>query len=169
MPTRQIRLIHQEGHRRKFLVVVDESPEVEIALAYAARRARRTGGVVALLYIIEPADFEHWLGVKDAYREESMAKAKAVFRLQARKLKNWGYDELEPQEIVREGQKAEQIMQVIDDDRDVGVLVLGASIDPKGPGPLVTSLAGGKNAGSFPVPITVVPGGLTIEEIEALA
>jgi hypothetical protein len=98
-----------------------------------------------------------------------MAKAKAVFRLQARKLKNWGYDELEPQEIVREGQKAEQIMQVIDDDRDVGVLVLGASIDPKGPGPLVTSLAGGKNAGSFPVPITVVPGGLTIEEIEALA
>lgn len=169
MPTRQIRLIFEEGHRRKLLVVVDESPEVEIALAYAARRARRTGAVVALLYIIEPGDFEHWIGVREAYREESLAKARAVFRLQARKLKNWGYDELETQEIVREGKKAEQITQVIEEDPDVGVLVLGASVDPKGPGPLVTSLAGGKNTGSFPVPITVVPGGLSIAEIEALA
>ena len=169
MTSRQIRLIFEEGHRRKFLVVVDESPEVEIALAYAARRARRTGGVVALLYIIAPPDFEHWLGVKEAYREEQLAKAKAVFRLQARKLKNWGYEELAPQEIIREGPKAEQIMQVIEEDPDVGILVLGASVDPAGPGPLVSSLARCKNAGTFPVPITVVPGGLTIEEIEALA
>jgi nucleotide-binding universal stress UspA family protein len=169
MPSRQIRQVFAEGHRRKFLVVVDESPEVEIALAYAARRARRTKGAVALIYIIEPSDFQHWLGVEEAYREEAVTKAKAVFRLQARKLKNWGYDELEPEEIIREGPKAEQIMKTIDDDPDIGILVLGASIDPAGPGPLVSSLAGGKNAGSFPIPITVVPGGLTLEEVEALA
>jgi nucleotide-binding universal stress UspA family protein len=169
MPPRQIRRIFEEGHRRKFLVVVDESPEVEIALAYAARRARRTTGVVALIYIIAPSDFQHWLGVEDAYREEAIGKAKAVFRLQARKLKNWGYEELAPEEIIREGPKAEQIMKVIEEDPDIGILVLGASVDPAGPGPLVSSLAGGKNAGTFPIPITVVPGGLSIAEIEALA
>jgi nucleotide-binding universal stress UspA family protein len=169
MPNRRIRQVFAEGHRRKFLVVVDESPEVEIALAYAARRARRTMAALALIYIIEPSDFQHWLGVEEAYREEAVSKAKAVFRLQARKLKNWGYDELEPEELICEGSKAEQIAKVIDDDPDIGILVLGASVDPAGPGPLVSSLAGGKNAGNFPIPITVVPGGLTLEEIDALA
>jgi 2-oxoglutarate ferredoxin oxidoreductase subunit alpha len=44
MPERRIRTVFEEGHSRKFLVVVDESPEAELALAYAARRARRTKG-----------------------------------------------------------------------------------------------------------------------------
>ncbi|NJM34884.1 MAG: universal stress protein [Rhodomicrobium sp.] len=169
MPERRKRKIFEQGHRRKFLVVVDEEPEVETALAYAVRRARRTGGVVAMLFVIEPADFQHWLGVEDAYREESQAKAKAVFRLYVRKLKLWGFEDMQLEEIIREGAKAEEIRQQIDDDPDIGILVLGASVDPSGPGPLVSSLAGGKNAGSFPVPITVVPGCLTLEEIEALA
>jgi hypothetical protein len=47
--------------------------------------------------------------------------------------------------------------------------VLGASKDPSGPGPLVATLAGGRLVGTFPVPITVVPGHLSIEEILALA
>ncbi len=169
MPDRKIRTVFEEGHARKFLVVVDESPEAELALAYAARRARRTGGRLALLFVIEPADFQHWLGVAAAYREEAQAKAKAVFRLYGRKLKNWGYEDIEPEEIVREGTKADEISSLIDDDPDIGILVLGASVDSAGPGPLVASLASGKSAGSFPVPITVVPGGLTIEEVEALS
>lgn len=169
MPERQKRRIFEEGHRRKFLVVVDESPEVETALAYSVRRARRTGGALALLYVIEPADFQHWLGVQDAYREESEAKAKAVFRLYARKLKMWGYEDIVLEEIIREGAKADEIRELIDEDPDIGILVLGASVESSGPGPLVSSLASGKHAGTFPVPITVVPGCLTLEEIEAMA
>jgi nucleotide-binding universal stress UspA family protein len=166
---RQRRRVFEEGHRRKFLIVVDDSPECEMALAYAVRRARRTGGGVALLFIIEPADFPHWLGVEAAYREEAQAKARAVFRLYGRKMKLWGYEDVVAEEIVREGARAEQIMKLIYEDPDIGILVLGASVDPAGPGPLVSSLAGGRNAGSFPVPVTVVPGGLSMEEIEALA
>jgi nucleotide-binding universal stress UspA family protein len=169
MPERRIRTVFEEGHSRKFLVVVDESPEAELALAYAARRARRTKGRLALLYVIEPADFQHWLGVEEAYREESQATAKAVFRLYGRKLNNWGYEDIVPEEIIREGAKADAIKQLIDEDPDIGILVLGASVDTSGPGPLVSTLASGKNAGSFPIPITVVPGGLTIEEVEALS
>jgi nucleotide-binding universal stress UspA family protein len=167
---RKKREVHAEGHKRKFLVVVDETPECESALAFAASRAKRTHGQLALLYVIEPGvDFQHWLGVEEVAREEGLNKAKAVFRLFGRKLKAMGFEQIVPEEIVREGLKPEEITKQIEDDEDIGVLVLGASKDPSGPGPLVATLAGGRLAGTFPVPITVVPGHLSIEEILALA
>jgi nucleotide-binding universal stress UspA family protein len=166
---RKKRQIYAEGHKRKFLVVVDETPECESALAFAASRAQRTAGQLALLYVIEPGVEFQWLGVEDVAREEGHNKAKAVFRLFGRKLKAMGFEELVPEEIVREGMKGEEITKLIEEDEDIGVLVLGASKDPSGPGPLVTNLAGGRLAGTFLVPITVVPGHLTTEEILALA
>lgn len=167
---RKLRQIFSEGHKRKFLVVVDETPECESALAFAASRAQRTSGQLALLYVIEPGiDFQHWLGVEEVAREEGHNKARAVFRLFGRKLRAMGFEELVPEEIVREGVKADEITKLIEEDQDIGVLVLGASKDPSGPGPLVSTLAGGRLAGTFPVPITVVPGHLAIEEILALA
>ncbi len=159
-----------EGHKRKLLVVVDETPECESALAFAASRAKRTGSQLALLYVIEPdAEFQHWLGVEDIAREEGLNKAKAVFRLFSRKLKTMGFETVVPEEIVRDGVKAAEITKLIEEDEDIGVLVLGASKDPSGPGPLVSSLEGGRLAATFPVPITVVPGHLSTEEILALA
>src|SRR6478752_5405945 len=167
---RKKREIYAEGHKRKFLVVVDETPECENALAFAASRAQRTGGRLALLYVVEPGlEFQHWLGIEEVAREEGHNKARAVFRLFGRKLKAIGFEHLVPEEIVREGVKAEEITKLIEDDPDIGVLVLGASKDPSGPGPLVTTLAAGRSAGTFPVPITVVPGCLGLEEILALA
>ncbi len=163
------RQVFAKGHRRKFLVVVDETPECEIALAFAASRAEKTGGSLALVYVVEPGGFEHWLGVEEIAREEGVNKAKAVFRLFGRKLKNMGFENLEPEEIIREGNKAEEIMSLIDEDEDIAVLVLGASKDPSGPGPLVSSLATGKNAGNFPIPITIVPGHLTLDDLHGLA
>jgi nucleotide-binding universal stress UspA family protein len=167
--TRKKRQAFVEGHKRKLLVVVDETPECESALAFAASRAQRTAGQLTLLYVIEPdVDFQ-WLAVEDVAREEGHNKAKAVFRLFGRKLKAMGFENLVPEEVVREGIKAEEITKLIDEDEDLGLLVLGASKDPSGPGPLVTTLAGGRLVGTFPVPITVVPGHLSIEEILALA
>lgn len=166
---RKKREVHAEGHKRKFLVVVDETPECESALAFAASRAQRTHGQLALLYVIEPGEeFQHWLGIEEVAREEGLNKAKAVFRMFGRKLKAMGFENLAPEEIVRDGIKAEEITKLIEEDQDIGVLVLGASKDPSGPGPLVTTLAGG-HAGMFPVPITVVPGHLSIDEILGLA
>ena len=169
MTERIKRSVFAEGHRRKFLVVVDETPEVESALAFAAHRVRRSGGSVTLLFIIEPPDFQDWLGVKDVYVEEQQAKAKAVFRLFRRKLKGYGCEDAQAEDVIREGKKPEQILKHINEDRDIAVLVLGASTDPKGPGPLISSLAEGKLAGTFPVPITIVPGNLSPEEIEGIA
>ena len=169
MPDRIKRSVFEAGHARKFLVVVDETPEVESALAFAANRVRRSGGSISLLYVIEPPDFQDWLGVKDVYLEEQQAKAKAVFRLFRRKLKAYGCEDAQAEDVIREGEKPEQILKHIQEDPDIAVLVLGASTDPQGPGPLVTMLATGKLAGAFPVPITIVPGTLSPEEIEGVA
>jgi nucleotide-binding universal stress UspA family protein len=65
---------------RIFLVVVDESEEMRVALRYAALRARRTGGHVALLYVIEPSDLQQWMAVESLMREERREEAEALLQ-----------------------------------------------------------------------------------------
>ena len=159
----------EAGHLRKFLIVVDDSPEVESAIYYAASRVQRASGIIVMLYVIEPQEYTHWMGVRDRQIEEETATAKALFRLFRRKLNQEGFEGVVTEEAIREGTKAEQIEQAIAEDDDIAILVLGASTDVQGPGPLVSSLAAGKQAGSFPIPITIVPGYLALEDIKSLA
>ena len=165
----KVRRSFEAGHGRKFLLVVDESPEVESALFYAASRIARSSGSILMLYVVEPQDFQHWMGIRQVQLEEETNKAKAVFRLLRRKLSQEGFDAITCEEVVREGEKGEEIVKMIDEDEDVAILVLGAATDAKGPGPLVSTLAAGKVAGTFPIPITVVPGNLAIDVIKTLA
>lgn len=159
----------ESGHRRKFLLVVDESAEVESALYYAASRVQRQSGSLTLLYVIEPGEYQHWAGVRQVQLEEETIKAKALFRLFRRKLHNAGFEAIDVEDVIREGKAADEIVKLIAEDEDIAILVLGASNDAKGPGPLVSSLAAGKVGGGFLVPVTVVPGTLSLEEIKALA
>lgn len=159
----------ESGHRRKFLLIVDESQEVESALYYTASRIRHSSGSIVMLFVIEPQDHQHWMGVRQKQLEEETSKAKALFRLFRRKLGNAGFEPIVCEEVIREGDTAEEIVKLIAEDEDIAILVLGAATDAKGPGPLVSSLAAGKVAGSFPIPITIVPGNLMLEDIELLA
>jgi nucleotide-binding universal stress UspA family protein len=167
MSPHNVRLLHEAGHRRKFLAVVDESPECEAAIYFTASRARNTDSDVALLFAIEPEEFQHWLSVGDIHREEGEQKAKAVFRLYQRKIKGWGFEDVHVEEVMRHGKASEEIVSLINDDRDIAFLVLGVSTSSEGPGRLVSWLAGSQ-AGVFPVPIVLVPGSLELSEIEAL-
>ena len=159
----------ESGHRRKFLLVVDETAEVESALYFAASRIQHSGGQIVMVYVVQPQDFQHWMGVRQVQVEEETNKARALFRLFRRKLNIAGFESVGTEEVVLEGNKAEAIIGLIDEDEDIALLVLGAATDAKGPGPLVSSLASGSSAGKFPVPITIVPGNLTLEDIKALA
>ena len=163
------RLVFEQGHRRKFLVIIDDAPEVDAALFFAASRIGHTGGQMVLLYVIVPQSFHQWMGVRQAQLDEETNKAKALFRLYKRKLVNAGFDQIQVEEVIREGKKPDEIMKQIEEDEDVAILILGASTDTGGPGPLVSSLAAGNFAGSFPVPIVVVPGNLTIDDLKAMA
>jgi len=159
----------EAGHHRKFLLVIDDSDEVNAALFYAANRVAHSSGSLVMLYVIEPQDFQHWMGVRQVHLEEESAKAKALFRLFRRKLNQAGFENVASEEVVLDGPTDTQILKLIEDDEDIAILVLGAATDSKGPGPLVSSLAAGGEAGRFPIPITIVPGNLTPEEIASLA
>jgi len=169
MNTKTKRRSFEAGHFRKFLLIIDESQEVEGALFYAASRIQRSSGSIVMLYVIVPQEFQHWINVRQQQVEEETTTAKALFRLFRRKLNLAGFENVACEEVIREGPKGEEIRKLIDEDEDIAVLVLGASTDPAGPGPLVASLAAGTAAGNFPIPVTIVPGTLALEDIQALA
>ena len=151
---------------RVFLVVVDESEEMRNALRYACRRARKTTGRVALLYVIEPLEFQHWLGVGRVMEEE--ARAEAEQRLQALATEVYAQTGAVSVIHLREGNRAEQIVQLLQEDPSVSLIVLGTARGGSNPGPLVTYMLA--NLGRrVRVPVTLVPGELTVEEIEALS
>ncbi|MHA1524467.1 MAG: universal stress protein [Alphaproteobacteria bacterium] len=151
---------------RKFLVVVDDTPESSRAIDYASRRALHTGGGMTLLAVISPADFQHWLGVGQVMREEAEEAANAMLkRLAGEVNKSAG---ITPELVIREGQIAQEIVNLIEEDSEIALLVLAAATGKEGPGPLVSGFASA-GAGTFPIPVTIVPGDLSDEEIEALA
>ncbi len=151
---------------RKFLVIMDDSPEFLNALRYAAIRASKTGGAVEILGIIGPEDFQHWLGVGEAMRLEARERIEAHFKVFSKWMKE--KEGFEPELVIREGDKVSEILAQIKDDPEVGILVLGANPSGEGPGPLVSQLVG-RQGGVLPVPVTIVPGSMTKEDIIAVS
>lgn len=159
------RLSRESGHRRKFLTIIDDTPECERAVTYAARRARSTDGVLVLLYVIQPGDFQHWLGVEQIMREEATEKAQATldgFAANVRETVG-----IESESVIGEGTAEEEIHKLIETDQDIAILVLAAGSANEGPGPLVSSVAG--STAAFPIPVTIVPADLTDEDIDSLS
>ncbi len=150
---------------RTFLCLVDDSEEFGPTLRFACKRAMNTGGRIALLYIIQPAEFQHWLGVGDLMKHESREEAEEMCNVVAdvvqKRTGKW------PVIYIREGSPQEVLTQLIEEEPSLSVLVLGASTKGEGPGPIVSHLVN-KMAGEFTLPITIVPGGLSDEEIDAI-
>ena len=149
---------------RKFLVVLDDTRECLNAMRFAAMRAAHTGGGVQILSIIPPDEFRTWIGVADLMRAEARERIEAHFEVFAK----WMRDKqgINPELVVREGDPVAEILAQVRDDPEIGVLVLGAGSDKSGPGPLVTQMS--RNAGSLPIPITIVPGDMSKERLEAI-
>jgi nucleotide-binding universal stress UspA family protein len=156
----------EAGHRPKFMVVVDDTPECERAIHFAARRAARTGASLLMLAVTAPPDNFEWLGVGEAMLAEAAAEAED--RLEAAAGHARTAAGIEPEQVTRVGSKAEEIVKLIEEDEDISFLVLAAGTGKEGPGPLVSTLAG-KTVSTFPIPVVIVPGGLTDAEIDALA
>lgn len=149
---------------RKFMVVLDDSRECLNAMRFAAMRASKSGGGVVVLSVIPPDEFNHWIGVAEVMREEARERIEVHFEVFAK----WMRDKqgVDPELVIREGEPVTEILAQIAEDEDIGVLVLGAGTDKKGPGPLVTQLT--RSAGTLSVPITIVPGDLSKERLDAI-
>ena len=155
----------QRRDDRVFLVVVDDTEEMQVALRYACNRAHNTHGRVALLYVIESSEFQHWMSVGDLMREEARSEGEQI-------LQRWAAQVMEqtgtmPVLYLREGSRRSELMGLIDEEPSISILVLGANTEQRGPGPLVSALTG-KFVGKLRVPVTIVPGHLSDEEVDKI-
>ena len=148
-----------------FLVVVDDSEEMHHALQFACGRASAIGGKVGLMYCIAPAEFEYWAGVGELMRAEARDEAEAKMAIHASYAKELT-GEL-PVMYVREGDVREELLSLIDEETQISLLVLGADTTSETAGPLITFMMA-KGTAKCRVPITVVPGNLTDDQIDAL-
>ena len=148
---------------RKFLVVVDKTPECEVALRFAARRAQHTGGRVSLLCVAEPADFQQWKGVEEIMKDEAHQDAEALVYGAAKTI--YELTGLMPELLIEHGDPAECLLDLVRRDKDISILVLASGTAKEGPGPLVSLFASTVQA----IPVTIVPGDLSDEAVDELA
>jgi nucleotide-binding universal stress UspA family protein len=149
---------------RKFLVVLDDTRECLNAMRFAALRAAHTGGGVTILSIIPPDEIQPFMGIADLMRQEARERIEGHFEVFAK----WMRDKqgVHPDLVIREGEPVTEILSLIREDPEIGVLVLGAGNDKSGPGPLVTQMS--RSSGSLPIPVTIVPGDISKERLESI-
>ena len=154
--------------RLKFLLVAHDCPEARLAAYFTARRARHSNASVLLLHVIEPPEFGHWATVAETMRAEAYEHAEACLSEFAAIVEaEWGE---RPQTVIREGRMVDELRKQIEEDEDIAILFLGASTDAEGPGPLVSALAH-KPAylGARPIPVTVVPGSVSRDDLSRIS
>lgn len=150
---------------RTYLVVVDDSPEANLALRFAARRAARTGGGVMVLAIIPPQDFVAFGGVQATIEAEARDHADELASAAAEAVAQEA--SITPQIMVKSGKPVEVVREVIGANEEVAALVL-ATAASGAPGPLVAHFTG-HDAGTLPCPVMVIPGGIDIARLDALS
>lgn len=149
---------------RKFLVVLDDTRECLNAIRYAAMRAAKTNGGVQVLAVIPASEIQHGMGVAEVMRAEAYERIQAHFDVFAK----WMRDRpgIEPELIVREGEPGAELLAQINDDPDIGVVVLAASTETAGPGPLVSRMM--REVATLTCPVTIVPGDISRERLEKI-
>jgi hypothetical protein len=155
--------MYDTEYKRKFLVVIDETEECERALTFAAYRVKRTGGTVVLMSVVAKPEFIG-LGVEDVLRAEAVEEAERNLDTRLARIRDIGGVRAET--VIREGEATSEIERIIGKDPDIAILVLAASTSNEGPGALVTHFAARSNA--LPIPLTIVPGRMSDEEVIAI-
>ena len=148
---------------RVYLVIVDETKESHVALKFAARRAAKTGGVVQILALVPKQAFSAFGAVQATIEEEARDRAEVLASSAAGELMDESGKM--PQIAVRSDEKG-VISEYMGEHPEIAALVLAASSDGT-PGPLVTHFS--SISGTLPCPLFVVPGGLSVEDLERLS
>ena len=152
--------------KTNFLVLVDNSEEMVVALKFACLRANSCAGRVTLAYIIQPSmGGETWLSISSIAEQEAREEAEKHLNQYMDIVKE--YTGEKPETIIREGDVSEEFIKLISEEKSISIAVLAADAHSANPGPVISSLLG-KGIGSFHVPISIVPGSITEEELEAI-
>lgn len=156
----------RRGDGGTYLVVADDSDEFNNALRYVLRLAESKRGHIAIATTYERADFVHWGGVEEVIREEARALCEQRLFKVAKDMKEISAQT--PVFYIEEGDRAEVIQRLIDEDETIVMLVLAASAHAGGPGPMVTHFTG-KAVQKLRVPVLIVPGHIDHTTIDNIA
>ena len=152
--------------KKKFLVVIDESKELKNAIYFAANRAIHTDGKLTLLYIVDPAIDAQWARIENLIEQEATSEAKKICRSWSQKIKD--RFKIESEIIIRIGDRADELLKLIQEDSGIRFLVLASTPNSEDPGPLIKALTG-KRIKDLAIPIVIVPGALSEKDIDLIA
>jgi|FLOH01.1.fsa_nt_gi nucleotide-binding universal stress UspA family protein len=148
---------------RKMVVVVDDTPESKIATRFAAGRAGHIeGGGLILFHCIRPSEFQHWIAVADTMLDEAYEAGGELLSEIAERV--FTYSGVVSEIVIVDGEPQEQLMKFMEERDDLFSITLGAS-NVGDPGPLIDYFSG-EVAGSLKVPIIIVPGGMTLDQVD---
>jgi nucleotide-binding universal stress UspA family protein len=150
---------------RVYLVIMDESEEALTALRFAARRAAKTGGAVHLLALVPPQTFSPFAAVQATIEEEARARAETLVTAAAGSMLSESGQA--PVISVREGDAVKVVREYLTEHPEVAALVLAAAKEG-GPGPLVSHFTGA-GVGQMPCPVFVIPGSLSVDDIDRVS
>lgn len=148
---------------RNMVVVVDDTPESKIATRFAAGRAAHIeGGGLILFHCIRPSEFQHWIAVADTMMDEAYEAGGELLGEIAERV--FTYSGVVPEIVIVDGEPQEQLMKFMETRNDLFSITLGANTEGD-PGPLIDYFSG-EVAGSLKVPIIIVPGGMTLDQVD---
>ena len=152
--------------KKKFLIIIDESKELEKAIYFAANRAIHTEGELSLLYIVDPAVNAQWSRIENLIEQEATSEAKKLCRIWSQKIKSrFG---IESEVIIKMGDRCEELLKLVQEDRSIRFLVLASSANNEEPGPLIKALTG-KTIKNLSIPMVIIPGSLSEKDIDLIA
>ena len=151
--------------KKKFLVVIDDSEELENAIPFAAQRAKNTNGALAMLYVVDHAINAQWSKVENLIEQEETSEAKKICRNWSQLIKD--KFNIDTEIIIKLGSKKEEILKLLKDDTNIRFLVLATSRDGENPGPIIKSLLSSKMS-DLSIPIVLVPGSMDEKDIKLI-
>ena len=151
------------SNEKYILVIADGSKEMEVALQYACARSKKTNRKIIIVTFIEPLDVLTTQGVTEIMQNEAREEAEKNLQTAASIVKDsTGFM---PVLQIREGEIMKELKALIDEEKNINVLVIAANVEEKdNPGPIINSLVS-KELSNFRVPVMIVPGNFSKDHI----
>ena len=147
---------------RYILVIADDTKEMKVALQYACARSKKTDRKIINATFIEPLDVLTTQGVQEIMKNE--AREEAELKLQKASAIVKDATGLIPILQLREGKVIDELITLIEEEKDINVLVLAANVDEKGPNPIINALTI-KEYSRLRIPVMIIPGNFSKEHI----
>ncbi|MBS56733.1 MAG: universal stress protein [Rickettsiales bacterium] len=149
---------------RYILVIADDSPEMEIALEYACARSKKTSRKIIIATFIEPLDVLTTQGVTEIMKNEARNEAEKLLQKAASYVKNQTGEI--PALALREGETIKELKKLIEEEKNINVLVLAANSNSKNKDSnTIINLLLSQEITNMRIPVMIVPGNFSKDHI----